>query len=229
MVDNNTIKPLILFGDGTVSQVLSVPHEEINEEGIVSLVFHLRPSKIQVSKFNLKYSDYDDPKEGILYRAYPKVECLSVGEGYIEKEFIEWYGMLCRLSYALEQFMGDEHFQELKKLTEKIMRKKKLSVGVMKITNNPQSKYHYFCISDVNGNQTAVSKHFAELLMENKRLQKENFRLKGYVERLTYESKQYSTQEDEYIKRQMDKVDLISKPAPQAPTNEELAGKDQNY
>ena len=109
------------------------------------------------------------------------------------------------------------------------MKKKKLSVGVMKLTNNPQSKYHYFCISDMNGNQTAVAKHFAELLMENKRLQKENFRLKGYVERLTYEGQIQATQEEEHLKRTMQRVDIVGKPSPQPPTPEEQAGKDSNF
>lgn len=224
-----TIKPLLLFGDGTVSQVIGIPHERVDEEGVVSLVFHLKPSKIQVAKFNLRYEDYDNPQEGILAREFPKVECLNLGEGYVEKDFLEWFKMIMKLNYVLTPFMGDKHFQELKKLTEAIVKKKRISAGVMKLTNNPQSKYHYFCLQDLNGGITAVSKHFAEILMENMRLQKENFRLKGYVERLTYESKMFCTQEEESLKRQMDKVDIVGKPSPQPPTNEELAGKDQNY
>jgi hypothetical protein len=226
---NNNILPLILFSDGTASQIVSIPTIEKDSDGVECLVFHLRPSKIQVNKFNIRDEDYDNEKEGLLVRTFPKVECIGLGEGYVEKDLVEWFNHLTKLGYILNEFIGSEDFQKFNELTKKVIKKKKLSVGVIKLTDNPQSKYHYFCLSDLNNGGSAVAKHFSELLMENVRLQKENFRLKGYVERLTYDIQLQSTQEEESLKNIMSKVDIVGKPSPQPPTNEEQASKDQHY
>jgi len=145
MAEYESLRHFILYGDGSVAQVVGIPRETIDEDGIREIVFELRPRPSVIRLHKLRYpEDYDDLKNQTIKRKYYVADTLFLGTAPVNKRFVRLLKMLNELDYLFKPMMGGGKFEELKESIESIVKQNKNLLSVVKITENPRTEFQYF-------------------------------------------------------------------------------------
>jgi len=225
-------KKFCLFLDGSVAEIIGIPRETIDEDGVRKIVFNLRPRPSVLRKFPLRFpEDFDDLKNETVKRSYYSVNAVHLGESPINKKYVKLAKMMEELSYSLKPMLGEGKFLEFKNALKEFSISNRALLGVMKISNDPQTEFQYIIFNDFQGLPTSVSNIFADFTNTIKSYEKRMNTLEGANAQALDDIKQSRTDMLEHLKQNKAESDVLGEKRNYdiPPSNEDLASRDQNY
>jgi hypothetical protein len=225
-------KKFCLFCDGSVAEIIGIPRETIDEDGIRQVIFNLRPRPSVLRKYPLRFpEDFDNLQNQTVKRAYYLIDTLPLGESPINKRYLKLAKMMEELSYALKPMMGEGKFLEFKNELKEFSISNRALLGVMKITNDPQTEFQYLVFNDFNGLPTKVSNVFSDFTNTIKNYEKRINTLEGANAQALDDVKTSRTEILERLKQNKEESNILGEKRnyETQPSNEELASRDQSY